>query len=104
MARPGEAAKYNDLFPGDNARADTVASIAALDEAVGRILDKLQTTGLDQKTVVFFVGDNGGHPENRSENLPLRVTNGPFTKGAFAFLFWRPIPVCFRRASSIPSP
>jgi arylsulfatase A-like enzyme len=72
MARPGEAAKFASQFPGDSARADTVATITALDEAVGRILDKLQQTGLARKTMVFFFGDNGGHPENRSENFPLR--------------------------------
>jgi len=72
MARPGEAAAYADRFPGDTARADTVATIAALDQAVGRILDKLQATGLDRSTVVFFFADNGAHPENRSENGPLR--------------------------------
>ncbi len=71
-ARPGEADKYAAQFPGDTARADTVATIAALDEAVGRILDKLDQAGLDRRTIVFFFADNGGHPENRSENLPLR--------------------------------
>ena len=71
-ARPGEAAKYAAQFPGDTARADTVATIVALDQAVGRILDKLQQTGLDKNTLVFLFADNGGHPENRSENLPLR--------------------------------
>ena len=71
-ARPGEAARYAAEFPGDTARADTVATIAALDEAVGRILDKLKQTGLEQRTIVVLFADNGGHPENRSENLPLR--------------------------------
>lgn len=71
-ARPGEAAKYAAQFPGDSARADTVATIAALDQAVGRILDKLKQTGLDQKTMIFFFSDNGAHPENRSENGALR--------------------------------
>ena len=47
-ARPGEAAKYAGQFPGDSARADTVATIEALDQAVGRILDKLKQTGLDR--------------------------------------------------------
>ena len=71
-ARPGEAAKYASQFPGDSARADTVATIVALDQAVGRILDKLKQDKLDQKTIIFFFADNGAHPENRSENLPLR--------------------------------
>ena len=71
-ARPGDAAKYASQFPGDSARADTVATIAALDQAVGRILDKLKQDKLDQKTIIFFFADNGAHPENRSESLPLR--------------------------------
>jgi arylsulfatase A-like enzyme len=71
-ARPGEAARYSAQFPGDTARADTVATIVALDEAVGRILDSLKASGLEQDTLVFFFGDNGGHPEVRSENTPLR--------------------------------
>ena len=71
-ARPGEAARYAAQFPGDTARADTVATIVALDEAVGRILDQLKASGLEQDTLVFFFGDNGGHPEVRSENTPLR--------------------------------
>lgn len=72
MARPGEAAKYAAQFPGDRARAEVVATIAALDQGVGRILDQLQNSGLERRTMVFFLGDNGGHPENRSENGPLR--------------------------------
>jgi len=71
-ARLGEAARYVAQFPGDTARADTVATIVALDEAVGRILDQLKASGLEQDTLVFFFGDNGGHPELRSENTPLR--------------------------------
>lgn len=71
-ARPGEAARYAAQFPGDTARADTAATIVALDEAVGRILDQLKASGLEQDTLVFFFADNGGHPEVRSENLPLR--------------------------------
>lgn len=71
-ARPGEAARYAAQYPGDTARADTVATIAALDAAVGRILDKLQQAGVADRTAVFFFADNGGHPENRSENGILR--------------------------------
>lgn len=71
-ARPGEAVKYASQFPGDTARADTAATITALDEAVGRILDKLQQAGIASNTVVFLFADNGGHPENRSENGALR--------------------------------
>ncbi len=95
MARPGEAAKYADQFPGDTARADTVACIVALDEAVGRILDKLQQTGLEKKTIVFFTADNGGHPENRSENLPLRNYKWTLYEGGIRVPFFAAYPGVF---------
>jgi len=36
------------------------AMIRALDRAVGRVLDALQTNGLEDNTLVFFSSDNGG--------------------------------------------
>lgn len=71
-ARPGEAEKYAAQFPGDRARTDAAAAIVALDQAIGRILDQVARCGLEKNTVIFFFADNGGHPENRSENGPLR--------------------------------
>ncbi len=104
MARPGEAAKYAEQFPGDTARADTVACIVALDEAVGRILDKLQQTGLDKKTIVFFTADNGGHPENRSENLPLRDYKWTLYEGGIRVPFFAAYPGVFPAGLEFPHP
>ena len=71
-APPGEAEKYLKEANGDYARADAMATIIALDGAVGRILDKIKSDGLESRTIIVFISDNGGHPENRSENLPLQ--------------------------------
>lgn len=94
-ARPGDAEKYAKQFPGDSARADTVATIVALDQAVGRILDKLKETGVDQKTIVFFTADNGAHPENRSENLPLRDYKWTLYEGGIRVPFFGVYPGVF---------
>lgn len=95
MSRPGEAAKYADQFPGDPLRADVVATIVALDQAVGRILDKLKKAGVDRNTIVFFTGDNGGHPENRSENTPLRDYKWTLYEGGIRVPFFAVYPGTF---------
>jgi arylsulfatase A-like enzyme len=94
-ARHGEAQKYSAQFPGDSARADTVATITALDEAVGRILDKLHQTGLAKNTIVFFFGDNGAHPENRSENGALRDYKWSHFEGGIRVPFLAAYPSVF---------
>jgi arylsulfatase A-like enzyme len=91
----GEAESIQSQFPGDTARADTVATIMALDQAVGRILDKLEKTGLAKNTIVFFLSDNGGHPENRSENLPLNGYKWSVSEGGFRVPFFAVYPGVF---------
>ena len=54
--------------------------IASMDDAIGRILAKLDEEGLAQKTLVFFSSDNGAPTEEG------QGTNGEFRQGK-AFLF-----------------
>jgi arylsulfatase A-like enzyme len=103
-ARPNEASKYAKQFPGDSARADTVATIVALDEAVGRILDKLKQTGLDKNTILFLFADNGGHPENRSENLPLRDYKWTVHEGGIRVPFLAAYPGVFPAGLTFAQP
>ncbi|MGH7578285.1 MAG: arylsulfatase [Longimicrobiales bacterium] len=71
-------------YPGEHyspqamPRATFAAMVSRMDRDVGRILDKLETLGLDQNTIVFFTSDNGPHiegggdPEFFDSNRPLR--------------------------------
>jgi arylsulfatase A-like enzyme len=61
----------------DKQRRTYAAMLSAMDDAVGRILGKLRETGLEEKTLVFFLSDNGGPTMpgttiNGSRNDPLR--------------------------------
>ncbi len=52
--------------------------IAALDDGVGAIMDTLARLGLDDRTLVFFLSDNGGATyTGATDNAPLR--GGKFT-------------------------
>ena len=59
--------------------------IAAVDDSVGRLLDKLDDEGLADNTVVMFFSDNGGLCTTRrygpTSNLPLRSGKGWLYEG-----------------------
>lgn len=68
--------------PTDRRRRILAAMTAALDRAVGRVLEALRANDLDERTLVVFVNDNGGAWNNSSSNAPLRGTKGtPFEGG-----------------------
>ncbi|MFI5351564.1 MAG: sulfatase-like hydrolase/transferase [Candidatus Binatales bacterium] len=52
------------------------AMVRALDRNVGKALDALAENGLDQNTLVFFTGDNGG-----ANYIGLRISIGPIADG-----------------------
>jgi arylsulfatase A-like enzyme len=53
-------------------RAKNVALIEHLDDGIGRVLETLKETGLDQNTVVVFSADNGGSLPHAQNNDPWR--------------------------------
>lgn len=58
--------------------------IESLDTNVGRILDKLDQSGLDENTIVVFTSDNGGLSSSEglpTSNLPLRTGKGWIYEG-----------------------
>jgi arylsulfatase B len=59
-----------------------VAMVANLDDAIGRVLGKLDGEGLTDDTLIFFLSDNGGPTrELTSSNAPLREGKGQVYEG-----------------------
>ena len=53
--------KYLNRFPGEmpERRRQALAMISAVDDGVGQIMNTLRNHGLEEKTLIFFIGDNG---------------------------------------------
>ncbi|MEN0019754.1 MAG: sulfatase-like hydrolase/transferase [Planctomycetota bacterium] len=65
-------------------RAAYAGMIAFIDDAVGRVLDKLTELGVAENTVVFFATDNGPHYEGGADP-DFFDSNGPLRGGKRAF-------------------
>lgn len=68
------AEKYLARFADvpDQKRRTYCAMMAAMDDAIGNVLKKLENCQLTQQTLILFISDNGGPPVNASSNGPLR--------------------------------
>ena len=67
--------KYLDRFASieDKKRRTFAAMMSAMDDAVGRVLEKVRAIGQEERTLVFFIGDNGGPTKGTTSfNGPLR--------------------------------
>jgi arylsulfatase A-like enzyme len=76
--------KYLERFADvqDRKRQTMLAMLSAMDDGVGSILAKLRESGLEEKTLVVFLSDNGGPTsENASRNTPLRGFKGQVWEG-----------------------
>lgn len=55
--------------------------VQEVDANVGRVLEYLKESGLDQKTLVIFTSDNGGPTGQGANNKPLRGAKGTTYEG-----------------------
>jgi len=76
----------------NHARPVLAAMTWAMDEAVGKVVDKLQAIGQLENTLIIFTNDNGGAAFNTSSNKPLKGWKGNKFEGGQRvpfFLFWK---------------
>jgi len=80
-AKPEQVAHFK-AKPGSDAHKNAAyaATIKALDDNVGRVMDELDKLGLAENTLVLFSSDNGG-VYKYSRQWPLRAGKGAYYEG-----------------------
>jgi arylsulfatase A-like enzyme len=71
---------------------------SAMDDAVGKILDKVRAMGQEKNTLVFFLADNGGPTgQTTSRNDPLRGAKATTWEGGVR------VPFCMQWKGRLPA-
>jgi arylsulfatase A-like enzyme len=92
--------KYLDRFPdiADENRRIFAAMMSALDDAVGRVLEKIRALGQEENTLIFFLSDNGGPTrQTTSNNRPLRGFKATTWEGGIR------VPFCVQWKGTLPA-
>lgn len=71
LKQEAEQADLDRFAHLDGKRRMAAAIISRLDAAVGSVMDAIRAAGIDDRTLVFFLSDNGGEPP------VLGTSNGP---------------------------
>jgi len=82
QAKPEKIDKYRAAVHPNATHTNAVyaAMIESVDESVGRVMKTLEECGIADRTVVFFMSDNGGLSTCEGENTPS-TSNSPLRAG-----------------------
>ncbi|XP_071537054.1 arylsulfatase B-like [Panulirus ornatus] len=75
--------EYLEFYPDepDSDRQKLLGLVTAMDDAVGRVVKALHTTGLYDNTLIIFSSDNGGSLRGKGSSYPLRGNKGTLWEG-----------------------
>ena len=64
--------KYLSRFPGEmpERRRQALAMLSAVDDGVGGVVDSLREYGIEENTLIFFIGDNGAPLKIHKHDAP----------------------------------
>jgi arylsulfatase A-like enzyme len=92
--------KYLERFKNieNENRRTFAAMMSAMDDAVGKILDKVRDMGQEENTLIFFLSDNGGPTrQTTSRNNPLRGGKSSTWEGGIR------VPFCAQWKGRLPA-
>ena len=81
----GHYPEWNGTPHGRQENPVYAAMLESLDESVGRVIAKLDSLGLTERTLLIFTSDNGGFATGLGPNLPATI-NSPLRDGK-SFLY-----------------
>jgi arylsulfatase B len=88
-----------------SARPMYAAVVDAMDQAIGRVLDTLDSEGIANDTIVLFFSDNGGaaYAMGGADNVPLRGGKGETFEGGVRVVSLMRYPATIQAGSKVKS-